>query len=183
MKKINSASLAAFNAMVPDDDPQPNDAPEVLSDPSMRGQLAPGTRRAYALAGKATVTIRSTATQRRFTYRITMSKPDPNRPQYGHSFRPERPVWFVGLLNGADNTSDYQYLGTIFPDGFRLTRKSQIASTALSVKAFEFFAKHWEDSRIEVWHEGVCGRCGRALTVPESIASGIGPTCASKASF
>lgn len=30
---------------------------------------------------------------------------------------------------------------------------------------------------LEVWHEGRCGRCGRALTVPESIASGIGPVC------
>ena len=31
---------------------------------------------------------------------------------------------------------------------------------------------------LEVWHEGRCGRCNRALTVPESIASGIGPECA-----
>jgi hypothetical protein len=30
-----------------------------------------------------------------------------------------------------------------------------------------------------VWHEGRCGRCGRKLTVPESIESGFGPECAS----
>lgn len=30
--------------------------------------------------------------------------------------------------------------------------------------------------------EGACGRCGRKLTVPGSIASGIGPTCAEKGS-
>jgi len=28
-----------------------------------------------------------------------------------------------------------------------------------------------------VFHEGACGRCGRTLTVPESIASGFGPEC------
>jgi predicted metal-dependent hydrolase len=28
-----------------------------------------------------------------------------------------------------------------------------------------------------VHHEGKCGRCGRLLTVPSSIESGIGPEC------
>lgn len=32
----------------------------------------------------------------------------------------------------------------------------------------------------EVWHEGRCGRCGRKLTVPESIETGIGPDCAKR---
>jgi hypothetical protein len=35
-------------------------------------------------------------------------------------------------------------------------------------------------AELEVWHQGSCGKCGRPLTVPESIASGIGPVCASK---
>jgi hypothetical protein len=30
---------------------------------------------------------------------------------------------------------------------------------------------------LEFWHEGRCGRCGRRLTVPDSIASGYGPEC------
>lgn len=30
---------------------------------------------------------------------------------------------------------------------------------------------------VEIWHEGKCGRCGRQLTVPESIESGFGPEC------
>ena len=38
------------------------------------------------------------------------------------------------------------------------------------------------DIGLEVWHEGRCGKCGRKLIVPESIARGIGPekggTCA-----
>ena len=31
---------------------------------------------------------------------------------------------------------------------------------------------------VEVWHEGICGRCGRKLTVPESVERGLGPECA-----
>lgn len=31
--------------------------------------------------------------------------------------------------------------------------------------------------QVEVWHEGRCGHCGRRLTVPESIADGLGPRC------
>jgi hypothetical protein len=31
--------------------------------------------------------------------------------------------------------------------------------------------------RCTVHHEGRCGRCGRTLTVPESIESGFGPEC------
>jgi hypothetical protein len=30
---------------------------------------------------------------------------------------------------------------------------------------------------IEIWHEGRCGKCGRTLTVPDSIANGLGPEC------
>jgi hypothetical protein len=30
---------------------------------------------------------------------------------------------------------------------------------------------------LEIWHEGRCGRCGRKLTVPESIHNGYGPEC------
>jgi hypothetical protein len=30
---------------------------------------------------------------------------------------------------------------------------------------------------VEVWHEGTCGKCGRALTVPSSIENGLGPEC------
>lgn len=31
--------------------------------------------------------------------------------------------------------------------------------------------------QVELWHEGVCGRCAHRLTVPESIESGLGPVC------
>lgn len=129
----------------------------------MRGQLASGRRAGYILAGHATFTIRNPQTGTRFTY--TVKKPD------------VRPFYFVGLLSGPDNTADYEYLGVVDHGVFRLTAKSHVSATAPSAQAFEWLSRHWEDDRVEVWHEGRCGRCGRRLTVPESIESGIGPVC------
>lgn len=162
--------MDALSHLIPEDDDIESAASEAAA-ADMRGRLAPGKRRAFVLAGNATLTIRSSKTQTRFTYKVVGSKN--NRPG-------QMPVYFVSLLSGEDNTSDYRYLGTIFADGFRLTRKSTASKDAPSVVAFTWFSRHWEDARVDVWHEGRCGRCGRVLTVPESIESGIGPTCAGK---
>ena len=133
-------------------------------DIDMRGQLAVGRRASYILAGLATFTIRNPATGTRFTFRV---KRVDDRPSF----------YFVGLLNGPDNGSDYQYLGVVDHGAFRLTAKSRVSIDAPSAQAFSWLSRNWEDERVEVWHEGRCGRCGRRLTVPESIESGIGPVC------
>ena len=96
---------------------------------------------------------------------------------------------FVSVLTGSDNLNDYTYLGIIKhsingPAFFR-TAKSRISEDAPSFQAFVFFWR-WViiagelPASLEVRHEGACGRCGRALTVPESIDLGIGPDCAEK---
>ena len=136
----------------------------------MRGELIPGKRKAYAMAGDATLTVKNPLTDGRFTYRI--GKSDDGK------------VWFVSVLAGQDNTADYRYIGIIggqsFNSGFRTTAKSAYPADAKCVRAFKWFYSNMESTSVQVWHEGTCGRCGRKLTVPESIASGIGPTCASK---
>lgn len=162
--------MNTLDTLLPEYDAADEFTIEEAPEASMRGLLMPGARRHFVTAGNAIVTIRSKATGTRFTYKITESDPKPG----------QMPVYFVGLLNGSDNTSDYVYMGTLFASGFRTTRKSRIAADAPSAVAFAWFATHFEDGRIEVWHEGRCGRCGRKLTVPESIASGLGPDCATK---
>jgi hypothetical protein len=52
---------------------------------------------------------------------------------------------------------------------------------AMVTIAFGWAWRHPDSDKLEVWHEGRCGRCGRRLTVPESIESGLGPECATKA--
>lgn len=131
---------------------------------NMRGQLASGRRAGYILAGLATFTVQNPQTGVRFTYKVTKTADD-------------RPFYFVGVLSGPDNNVDYSYLGVVDHGVFRLTAKSRVSVTAPSVQAFEWLSRHWEDPRVEVWHEGRCGHCGRRLTIPESIESGIGPVC------
>jgi len=134
--------------------------------------------RRFLLAGNAYFTLRSLTTGSRFTFRVSRADgEDAGRP------------WFVALLRGASNESDYSYLGTIFPagTGFRFVhgRKSKISKDAPSARAFEWFASRLASATdfpgtFEFWHEGRCCRCGRRLTVPESIASGVGPDCAGR---
>lgn len=127
----------------------------------------------YMLAGNSRVTLVSRKTGARFTFKI-------QRPR-------ESTPWFVSILNGPDNGSDYQFLGTIFltsPPNYMHGRRSRIDSQAPSAKAFmwafgELISGHLPTT-LEVWHEGTCGRCARALTVPSSIAAGLGPECAKR---
>ncbi len=126
--------------------------------------------RQFIRAGKSTFTIRSEKTGTRFTYRVNVSN-DGN-------------VHFVALLNGADNDSNYQFLGILSRDMYRHGRKSRVTEEAASVKAFKWFwgslARGQFPASVKMWHEGKCGRCGRTLTVPESIESGYGPECVTK---
>lgn len=129
----------------------------------------------YALAGHATLTLTSEKTGTRYTYRISQAK---NR----ETGKPSN-LWFVGLLTGPDNEASYSYVGAL-NGTFKLTKASKFTPDSIPVRAFNFFWNHVDQGKMppqmEVRHSGHCGRCGRTLTVPESIDRGIGPECASK---
>lgn len=124
----------------------------------------------FVKAGKALFTVRNENTGGRFTFKIKRADP-------------EKELWFVSVLNGTDNYSNYCYIGSIFGNGneFKKTRNSKVTEDAQCFKVFSWFwNKLIKDSlptNIKVYHEGRCGRCGRRLTVPESIQSGFGPEC------
>jgi hypothetical protein len=122
----------------------------------------------FALAGNATFTIESLKTGVRFTYRVRAAE--------------DAPIHFVAVLTGPDNTQDYRYLGFIRRGVYFHGNKSSISRDAPSARAFDWFWRRMAQgddisALAEVSHEG---RCGRALTVPESIRSGYGPECISK---
>lgn len=126
----------------------------------------------FLFAGRARITLVSEKTGTRFTYRITQK--DAKSPH------------FVAVLTGQDNNSSYTFVGTIFDrKDYRHSRtKTQISSEAPSVKAFvwalSYIVRGEMPPSCEVWHEGKCGRCSRALTVPSSIELGLGPECAAR---
>lgn len=145
----------------------------------MSTQTTPNITADFILAGLAIFTV-ANPTGERYTYKITKKDPDPGS-------RYQQPTYFVAVLTGSDNESDYTYLGLV----------SMAARTVITTKASRYAADS-KIVRVAQWavalllqgkpvpagygihHEGKCGRCGRTLTVPSSILSGIGPDCAQK---
>jgi hypothetical protein len=144
-----------------------------------RALISAATAIKFMLAGNAYFTLRSTKTGTRYTYRVSQAEKNERYPD---------PAWFVSVLTGPENTSDYQYAGLIragkTATTFAWTQKSKLAYNAPSVEAFRWtftrLAMGHLPSNVEIWHEGRCGRCGRMLTVPESITLGLGPECAGR---
>lgn len=127
----------------------------------------------FIIGGKAIFTLESKVTGKWFTYRVKLMKKDDITSPF-----------FVSVLTGNDNESSYAYMGTIFQNEkltFRLTKNSKIGESAMSYKAFEFFfdllMKNEVHKDMNVYHQGVCGRCGRKITVPESLVNGLGTEC------
>lgn len=135
-------------------------------------QLKIDTALEFLFAGKAIFTVKSTKTGKHFTYKVS----EPKTP------KGNKQVHFISLLTGSDNESDYQYFATIFDKkAYMHGRRSRIGADAPGVVAFKYTLEHLLqgdlDTRVQIFHEGRCCKCGRKLTHPESIESGIGPEC------
>lgn len=128
--------------------------------------------RKFILAGNAIFTVENTETGNRLTYHVRKADNAST-------------LWFVSVLVGPNNndSGNYRYLGCIYSDRrYRHGKKSYIAPDAQSAKVFKWIWPRLTGGtlppQVEVNHAGYCGRCGRLLTVPESVKSGIGPKCA-----
>lgn len=132
---------------------------------------APDQALSFLLAGKATVTLKSEKSGNHFTYQV-------KRPR---KVKPNGPTHFVHVRVGAELV----YLGFIGSTGkFVHGLKSTVQHSQPQSRCFDWsltkLRSHQLPEQLQVWHEGTCGRCGRPLTHPESIASGIGPECSKK---
>jgi hypothetical protein len=130
--------------------------------------------RTAIFAGNATFTLVSRKSGARFTFKVTQGEEQNGRPA----------PHFVKLLNGPNNTADYVYAGILDNRGVRTTKASKVSADAPSMVALTWAVQKLAagvlPETLEVWHEGRCMRCGRVLTVPESVAHGFGPECAEK---
>lgn len=136
----------------------------------------------FILGGKAFFTVVSNTSDgvKRFTYKIKAKKDKGNGDKIT--------VWWVSILTSPDNVEGYTFFASLFPNGddfdYRHGKKTKIGQEAESVKVFKWLLLRLKQdlipNHVEVWHMGRCGKCGRPLTVPESIERGIGPDCASR---
>lgn len=129
------------------------------------------------LAGDSTFTIACPDNEHR-TYRVK------HRPAEGKW----REMWFVSMLTGSDNETDYSYLGSLntHTGQLQLTAKSKLPADSFPVRLLNrVLARIWSDDLAavevhgyKVHHAGKCCRCGRKLTTLASCELGIGPECA-----
>lgn len=132
----------------------------------------------FLLAGHAKFTLVSKVTGNRKTFEVVKAPPKAGMPE----------GWFVKLLVGPDNGSDYRYIGIIRRNAhglsFSANREGFGIDACAAMAWFIRLINETKDNRFneqaEFWHSGYCSKCGRELTDPESIARGLGPVCAEK---
>ena len=117
---------------------------------------------------------------------------DTKRRTYKVNKAKDGDVVFVNLLIGQDNTNfnNYHYIGLlIFKPNltFRPKKQQTYGKNNEAVSLSYYFLNDlisnilhkpdFEKLEPEFWHEGKCARCGKKLTVPESIKKGMGAIC------
>lgn len=125
----------------------------------------------FLLAGRAVFTLKSEVTGDHLTFQVHKWKKAKHGSLHFVSVRTGNDFATIGVVkNGASFGPGYKPADLPFDDK--------------RVRGFRYAFGHLLEKRIppkcEVWHEGTCGRCGRALTDPTSIENGIGPECIKK---
>jgi hypothetical protein len=127
----------------------------------------------FMLAGNASLTFQSSATDNYFTYKIR---------KHDH-----KDFWFVSILARPDNTADYTGIGSIYLNRtgdivYKHSERCSVSPEALSVKVLEWTIRKLDKpevlAKMNIRHEGYCCRCGRLLTTPTSVENGYGSKCA-----
>ena len=126
----------------------------------------------FITAGNSTFTIYSSKVNKRYTYKIKVDKKNENR-------------FFVKVLFGPDNITDYRFLGWFYNDDFilLLSIKCCVDERDFRFTMLKYFLQFLSNKdklpdTCSFYPSGRCGRCGRLLTTPESIERGLGPECA-----
>lgn len=164
--------------------------------------LNPGAQRAWILAGNATFTLVSNRTGARYTYKVRRNKLTTSP---GGSYAVllltgsdnESNFAYLGALHPRLRkvpAGPFDIEEEIWE--FHRGKRSEYAAESMPITTFIWMWRRLEADRpltyditvggagtsggATLLHAGRCGRCGRLLTVPESIESGYGPECVSK---
>ncbi len=131
----------------------------------------------FLLAGRAVFTVANPKGER-YTFRVSKKE-----PVEGSGYT--RPTYFISLLTGSDNENDFTYMGILVNGRVVVTKASKFTVSSIPVQVAEWVCRLMLADRTVpagyfLGHEGKCGRCGRTLTVPSSLITGLGPDCAAK---
>ena len=123
----------------------------------------------FVLAGRAVFTVNNDKGDH-YTYKISKHKTDD--------------MYFANVLSGGCDM--YSYMGVFDKDAHVIYKgRKGMSPEAKSVKVLTWAMKVIDGKATlpqgyNIQHEGRCGRCGRPLTDPESIRTGLGSVCREK---
>ncbi len=126
----------------------------------------------FMFAGRAMITVVSKKTGERITYKLKKSKESDKYPVC---------YWITARI-----AHSFERIGRLNKNGhFSTTRDTADMETTPEFQGFKWLMKQLLEhktmpTQAEIWHEDACGRCGRALSDPQSILTGIGPECRKK---
>jgi len=123
----------------------------------------------FLYAGRAVLTVSNNKGQH-YTFQVKQAKDWNQNTRY-----------FVSLRTGEN----YTYLGMFSSDTLYPTKASKMRKNSTPFKVFNFAVRIINGVQelpagYKIQHEGKCGKCGKPLTNPVSIETGIGPTCAGR---
>ena len=131
----------------------------------------------FMIAGKCEFILYSTKTKDKFYYKLTKKESRNSENE------------FIYFLNTKVD-GEYVYAGVMWFDEkqgefmFGQGAKGQVNGSHLNIRSLLFvmnkLSSESELKFCEVYHVGTCGRCGKKLTTPESILTGLGPECCKK---
>lgn len=123
-------------------------------------------------AGRAVFTIENGRGDH-YTFKV-------NRAELSGKAVSDQPMFIQVMTHGAGG---YTYMGILDRNNTcRVTRKSSFTDQSTAVRVFNFASAIIHGVRplpqgYQIHHEGACGKCGRPLTDPISIITGLGPVC------
>ena len=107
-----------------------------------------------------------------YTFRLVTNDADA-------AFAPGKQV--ISYLVGPCNESDYMAFGFVVNGRLIVWKRFQQGYERIQAAArFLIAGNHANHGKAYALQSGRCYICNRTLTTPESIAAGIGPTCAGK---
>jgi hypothetical protein len=132
----------------------------------------------FILGGKSEFTMHSLKTGKDLAYKIVKKETNDKEDK------------FIYFMSYNIKYEDYMYGGVIFYNEFKKQfefkqgRKGNASADSQVVKSILFVLNKLNNDRfnipVEVYHHCKCGRCGRALTTPSSVLTGLGEWCASR---
>lgn len=124
----------------------------------------------FLLGGKCECVILNKKSGNKFNFRLSLAKDS-------------KSMYFIyTTINGVSNA----YAGFVRVENgayvYKQGTKGLMSEDDMPIKALMYVLKHHDKlhSDVEVLHVGKCARCGRKLTNPDSIHSGLGPECVKK---